>query len=87
MLTKRLHRCRLNRERIRFVQQCDNADSHGEWSFGQGTRSSRAGRYDTFICLPVLALAWAKAHDEDKVSKSIQGDMKAVHAFDTFGVL
>ncbi len=35
----------------------------------------------------VLALAWAKVHDENKVREAIQGGMKAVDAFETFGVL
>ncbi len=35
----------------------------------------------------VLALAWAKVHDENKVRAAIAGGMKAVDAFATFGVL
>ncbi len=35
----------------------------------------------------VLELAWEKVHDENKVRKAIQGGMKAVDAFETFGVL
>jgi regulator of RNase E activity RraA len=35
----------------------------------------------------VLARAWAKVHDENRVRKAIQGGMKAVEAFATFGVL
>ncbi len=35
----------------------------------------------------VLALAWAKVHDENEVRAAIEGGMKAVDAFETFGVL
>lgn len=35
----------------------------------------------------VLALAWAKVHDENKVRAAIQGGMKAAEAFETYGVL
>jgi regulator of RNase E activity RraA len=35
----------------------------------------------------VLALAWAKVHDENKVRDAIEQGMSAVDAFDTFGVL
>jgi regulator of RNase E activity RraA len=35
----------------------------------------------------VLALAWAKVHDENEVRAAIKGGMKAVDAFETFGVL
>jgi regulator of RNase E activity RraA len=35
----------------------------------------------------VLELAWTKVHDENKVRKAIQGGMKAVDAFEKFGVL
>ncbi len=35
----------------------------------------------------VLSLAWAKVHDENKVRDAIKGGMKAVKAFETFGVL
>ncbi len=35
----------------------------------------------------VLALAWAKVHDENEVRAAIAGGMKAVDAFATFGVL
>lgn len=35
----------------------------------------------------VLALAWAKVHDENKVRDAIRGGMNAAKAFETFGVL
>lgn len=35
----------------------------------------------------VLALAWKKVHDENQVRDAIRGGMKAVDAFETFGVL
>ena len=35
----------------------------------------------------VLALAWNKVHDENKVRDAIRDGMKAVEAFNTFGVL
>jgi len=35
----------------------------------------------------VLSLAWAKVHDENKVRAAIQSGMKAVDAFEKFGVL
>lgn len=35
----------------------------------------------------VLSLAWAKVHDENRVRDAINGGMKAVEAFETFGVL
>ena len=35
----------------------------------------------------VLALAWAKVHDENEVRAAIAGGMKAVDAFEKFGVL
>lgn len=35
----------------------------------------------------VLTLAWAKVHDENEVRDAIRGGMKAVEAFNTFGVL
>lgn len=35
----------------------------------------------------VLALAWAKVHDENRVRKAIEGGMSAVTAFETYGVL
>ena len=35
----------------------------------------------------VLALAWAKVHDENEVRAAIAGGMKAVDAFERFGVL
>lgn len=35
----------------------------------------------------VLTLAWAKVHDENEVRAAIEGGMKAVDAFERFGVL